>query len=220
MEDLIMHISTDIQVARQKLLDSLSTVTQDPLIIRAFSRIPRHLFVPFDLHDLAYEDTSLPIGYDQTISQPSLLAYILNILNLSSTNHVLEVGSGSGYLAALLSQLVTSVDTIEIIPELVNRSIAVLKSLNIQNVHIECKDGAKGWPEHGPFDAIIFSARVRKLNPKIFDQLSPSGRLIAPIGDADDTRLILFTRQNRQVTQEELIPVNFVPLVNNVNLIY
>jgi protein-L-isoaspartate(D-aspartate) O-methyltransferase len=220
MEDLIMHLSTDIQVARQKLLDSLSTATQDPLIINAFSRVPRHLFVPSDLHDLAYEDTSLPIGYGQTISQPSLLAYILNILRLSSNDHVLEVGSGSGYLAAILSQLVTSVDAIEIIPELVNRSIAVLKSLNIQNVHIECKDGAKGWPEHSLFDAIIFSARVRKLDPKIFDQLSPSGRLIAPIGDVNDTRLILFTRQNGRVTQKELIPVSFVPLVNDANLIY
>lgn len=215
-----MHLSIDVEASRQKLLNFLRLTIHNPQIINAFSSIPRHRFVPPELHSLAYEDTSLPIGYDQTISQPSLLAYTLNILNLSSTDRVLEIGSGSGYLAALLSQIVKSVYAIEIIPELVNQSISALKSLNISNIHVECKDGAKGWSEKGPFDAIIFSARVRMLDPGIFNQLSSSGRLIAPVGDADNTYLTLFSNKDGAITKKKLLSVNFVPLVNDINLAY
>jgi len=183
-------------------------------VLKAFSTVPRHLFVPTNLRDLAYDDTALPIGYGQTISQPSLIAYILQKLNLSFNDSVLEVGAGSGYLAALLSQLVQTVYAIETIKDLANTSSQLLKALNFSNIYLKCRDGTNGWPEAVPFDAIIFSASTSIISPDIFNQLTNNGQLIAPIETKGNTVLKLYKRQNSVIISEDLLPVKFVPLVS------
>lgn len=188
-------------------------------ILKAFVQVPRHLFVPEHLRAFAYEDRPLSIGHDQTISQPSLLAYILEYLKLSPDDKVLEIGSGCGYLAALLSKLVKDVYAIEIIPELGQKSKILLDQLKYQNIHIKIGDGSKGWPEEGLFNAIIYSARADLIPERIFAQLMDKGKLIAPVGDEQNTWLRLYTLQNSEIVTKDLIPVRFVPLVTENDIL-
>ena len=189
--------------------------TRNPAVLRAMLRVPRHEFIPDPQSSLAYEDQPLPIGYGQTISQPAVVAFMTEALNLSSTEKVLEVGTGSGYQAAVLAGIVAKVFTIEIIEPLAGRARETLSRLGYRNVQVRAGDGSDGWPEEAPFDAIIVTAASDPLPQPLLDQLTMGGRLIAPVGKAGHQTLVLVRRTHGGYERTELLPVLFVPLTGS-----
>ena len=186
----------------------------DPRVLAAMRKVPRHLFVPADQQPLAYEDHPLPIGKDQTISQPYIVAYMSQALELKPTHKVLEIGTGSGYQAAVLGELAAKVYTIEIVKELADRATKTLADAGYQNVHVRHGDGYVGWPEQSPFDAIMVTAAPDHVPQPLIDQLAPGGRMIIPVGDYfQELRLIHRTEQG--IVERSTIPVRFVPLTRN-----
>src|SRR5574341_130986 len=187
---------------------------RDELVLRAMAEIPRRLFVPEHLQGRADGDHPLPIGFGQTISQPFIVAWMTQALALTGDERVLEVGTGSGYQAAILSRLSKQVFTIELLPELADRARAILERLGIRNVTIRVGDGRDGWPEQAPFDAIVVTAAALSVPPSLVTQLRPMGRLIIPIGAAEDVQFIheLRKAEDGAVTDRELFAVRFVPL--------
>lgn len=187
---------------------------RDPRILDAFRRIPRHLFVPDFARSSAYDDRALPIGDRQTISQPSMIAMMLDALECEPSSRVLEVGAGSGYAAALLSCLAARVDAVEIRPALAAAARATLASLGIDNVLIHVADGSKGLPEHAPFDRILVSAAPRSVPAALLEQLAPGGRIAIPVGEAYRQVLLVGERQaDGRTTFRRDVPCVFVPLV-------
>ena len=186
----------------------------DPRIIRAIGTIPRHLFVPTSQRSLAYEDESLPIGEDQTISQPSLVALMTHLLRPTQNDVMLEVGTGSGYQAALLSRLVRHVYTIEIVEPLARQAARRLPNLGYANITVRHGDGYAGWPEHAPFDGIIVTAGAPHVPKPLLDQLKPGGRMVIPVGPSDSIQQLKLIRKDSRGRAEEeaIIPVRFVPL--------
>jgi len=184
---------------------------KDKRVLKAMGTIPRHLFVPHNLRNMAYSDSPLPIGYDQTISQPYIVARMCEAACLSSPDKVLEIGTGSGYQAAVLSLLSDQVYTIEIIEPLGESAAKLLKDLGYNNVHIKIGDGYSGWPEHAPYNAILITAAAEKVPQPLIDQLALHGRLIMPLGDTFQQELIRITRTETGLKQESLGPVRFVP---------
>jgi protein-L-isoaspartate(D-aspartate) O-methyltransferase len=183
----------------------------DPRVLAAMRKVPRHLFVPADQQRLAYEDHPLPIGKDQTISQPYIVAYMTQALELKPGHKVLEIGTGSGYQAAVLGELAREVYTIEIVKELADRAAQTLRESGYKNVHVRHGDGYAGWPEHAPFDAIMVTAAPDHVPPPLVAQLAPGGRMIIPVGDYfQELRLIQRTEQG--IVERSTIPVRFVPL--------
>ena len=191
----------------------------DPLIIRAIGELPRHLFVPRSQRSFAYEDEPLPIGEDQTISQPSLVALMTHLLRPEQNDVMLEVGTGSGYQAALLSRLVGHVYTIEIVEPLARQAERRLHSLGYDNITVRYGDGYAGWPEHAPFDGIIVTAGATDIPKPLLDQLKPGGRMVIPVGPAKSIQQLKLIRKDvRGMTREEaIIPVRFVPLTRGEN---
>jgi protein-L-isoaspartate(D-aspartate) O-methyltransferase len=185
----------------------------DPAVLAALGTVPRHRFVPPSLRALAYEDTALPIGAGQTISQPSLVALMTARIRPRPDLRVLEVGTGSGYQAAVLAECVKSgeVDTIEIIPDLGHRAEALLRDLGYRNVHVRIGDGYEGWPDRAPFDAIILTAAPERLPRPLLDQLRVGGRLVAPLGRVEQ-KLVVITRTAQGLTTEVAADVRFVPM--------
>lgn len=184
----------------------------DKAVLEAMRRVPRHLFVPDDLRGAAYEDSPLEIGENQTISQPYIVAYMTEKLKLKSGDKVLEIGTGSGYQAAVLACIVDTVFSVEIIPGLVLFATENLKKSNIENVIVKQGDGYFGWPENAPYDAIIVTAAPDKIPQPLFDQLSEGGRLIAPVGGQHYTQYLkLYSKKNGKVVSRTLLPVRFVP---------
>lgn len=182
----------------------------------AMRKVPRHLFVPSDLRAYAYDDGPLPIGYDQTISQPYMVAYMTETIRPSKGMKVLEIGTGSGYQAAVLAEIVDSVFTIEIVEPLGKQSSALLKKLGYKNVKVRIGDGFVGWPEHGPYDAIIVTAAAKDIPPPLAAQLKEGGRLVIPIGSPGSVQiLVLATRVNGKLKQQNLLPVRFVPFTRD-----
>ena len=183
-------------------------------VIRAMMTVPRHQFVPKGWVLMAYDDTPLPIGYGQTISQPYIVAYMTEILNLDKESRVLEIGTGSGYQAAILSCIATEVYTIEIIPKLAESASLRLKKPDYTNVKIICGDGYYGWPEHAPFDAIIVTAAAGHIPPPLIGQLKRGGRMIIPVGGPFMIQnLVLVEKDNAgKITTRNLMSVRFVPL--------
>jgi len=180
----------------------------------AMRKVPRHLFVPFDLRAYAYDDGPLPIGYDQTISQPYMVAYMTETIRPTKAMKVLEIGTGSGYQAAVLAEIVDSVFTIEIVEPLGKQSSALLKKLGYKNIKVSIGDGFAGWPEHGPYDAIIVTAAAVDIPPPLAAQLKEGGRLVIPIGSPGSVQvLVLATRVNGKLKQQNLMSVRFVPFV-------
>jgi len=187
---------------------------RNPAVLSAMRKVPRHQFVPKSLELLAYNDRPLPIGQGQTISQPYIVAYMTEVLDLEAGDKVLEIGTGSGYQAAILAEIVREVYTIEIVPELAETARERLGVLGYENVHVRHGDGYQGWPEHAPYDAIILTAAPEQIPQALLDQLKVGGRLVAPVGTLNQ-ELRRITKQAGQVTQERLLPVRFVPMVKS-----
>ncbi len=186
---------------------------RDPRVLEAMQAVPREEFVPAELRSLAYHDGPLPIGRGQTISQPYVVAYMLEALRLRSHDRALEVGSGSGYAAAVLSRIVAEVHGVELEEELHARSVETLARLGYRNVHLRCGDGFLGWPEAAPFDAILVSCATGEVPPPLWDQLAEGGRLLYPRGPEDgDQELVRVTRRGGAPEERALEWVRFVPL--------
>jgi len=181
-------------------------------VLAVMEKVPRHEFVPEEYRDRAYEDRALPIGYDQTISQPYVVAFMTEQLDPKPTDRVLEIGTGSGYQAAVLAQLVAEVHTIEIIEPLAKRAEADLKRLGYTNIHVRAGDGSQGWPEAAPFDAIIVTCAPEKVPQPLVEQLKDGGRMIIPIGRMGDQELVLLRKQGGQLEKRAVLPVRFVPM--------
>lgn len=181
-------------------------------VLAVMGKVPRHELVPADVRPLAYADHALLIGHGQTISQPFVVAFMTEKLDPKPTDHVLEIGTGSGYQAAVLSELVAAVYTIEIIEPLAHRAEADLKRLGCTNVHVRAGDGYKGWPEAAPFDAIIVTCAPDHVPQPLVDQLKEGGRMIIPVGPPDDQSLYLLVKKGKQVEQRAVLPVRFVPM--------
>jgi len=177
--------------------------------------VPRHLFVPEENRSYSYYDQPVPIGFGQTISQPYIVAFMTELLKLEKGDVVLEVGTGSGYQAAILAKLIKQVYTIEIIEELGKETFKRLKTMGYNNVEVKVGDGYKGWPEHAPFDAIIVTAAAEHVPQPLIDQLKPSGRLVIPVGGVYEVQdLMLITKDaSSKVVKKSIIPVRFVPLI-------
>ena len=184
----------------------------DARLLAAFESIPRHLFVPEAVRLLAYDDCPHPIGYQQTISQPFIVAYMTQALELTGTERVLEVGTGSGYQAAILSCLVPEVHTVELIPALAESAAKVLAGLGIKNVSVHVGDGSQGWSDAVPYDAILVSAAAPRAPKSLLNQLVDHGRMILPVGERGYQVLELWRRDGESFFSEELLPVAFVPL--------
>ena len=183
-------------------------------VLQSMRRIPRHLFVPEDRMSSAYEDSPLPIGNGQTISQPYIVAYMTEILQPDGSGTVLEVGTGSGYQAAVLSLLYRKVYTIEIIPELAESAKARLRDLGFSNVEVRTGDGYAGWPDKAPFDAIMVTAAADHIPPPLISQLKAKGRMVIPVGSPYLIQHIILVEKDQQgnITTKSLLPVRFVPL--------
>ncbi|MDQ7825123.1 MAG: protein-L-isoaspartate(D-aspartate) O-methyltransferase [Candidatus Eremiobacteraeota bacterium] len=187
---------------------------KDKAVLDAMRRIPRHLFVPGNLKTRACEDNPLPIGSGQTISQPYVVALMTESLKLSKSDRVLEIGTGSGYQAAVLAEIVKEVYSIEIIKELADRAKKTLESQKYKNVTVKCGDGYAGWKEHAPFDAIIVTAAAEKIPQPLIDQLKPGGRLSIPVGPQKEVQklMLLTKRADGSIEKTCITEVLFVPL--------
>lgn len=184
----------------------------DPRVLAAMGRVPRHRFVPASLERLAYADQPLPIGFEQTISQPYIVAYMSEAADVEPGDRVLEIGTGSGYQAAILAELAREVYTIEIVPGLAQRAAGVLRDLGYTNVHTRTGDGYVGWPEEAPFDAIVVTAAPDHVPPALVDQLAVGARMVIPVGRGrQEIRVI--TKTVNGVEERRALPVRFVPLV-------
>jgi len=186
---------------------------RDERVLSAMARVPRHLFVPPELVPYAYEDRPLPIGAGQTISQPYIVALSTQALELSLQDRVLEIGTGSGYQAAVLAELAGEVYTVERLPELSQAARERLERLGYRNLHFRVGDGTKGWPDEAPFDAILVTAAAPKVPQSLVEQLAEGGRLVIPIGGRESQDLWLMRRRTRRLEKVYLCPCTFVPLI-------
>jgi len=188
----------------------------DSLTLAAIRAVPRHEFVPQDQRAWAYVDTPLPIGHDQTISQPAVVAFMTQVIRPGPGLRVLEVGTGSGYQAAVLAETGARVWTIEIIRALADEARARLRRLGYRSVQVRHGDGYAGWPDAAPFDAIVVTAGADSIPPPLIRQLAPGGRLVMPVGDPSaDQRLILLEKDSSgRIASSDLLPVRFVPLLH------
>ena len=187
---------------------------RDPNVLRAVRTVPRHAFVPPEQRTHAYEDRPLYIGLGQTISQPYIVAFMTEALQLDPNSVVLEIGTGSGYQAAVCAEIAREVYSIEIVEPLARSAAEVLTALGYGNVHVRVGDGYYGWPDAGPFDAIIGTAAAQEIPPPLIEQLRPQGRMILPVeGESGFQHLILLTKDGQgQLHRETVMPVRFVPM--------
>lgn len=186
---------------------------KDNSVLEALRKVPRHMFVPQDMQSYAYQDEPLPIGEGQTISQPYIVAYMTEVLQLEGKDKVLEVGTGSGYQAAILAEIAREVYTVEIIEFLSHKAKTVLEKLGYKNVYFEIGDGTLGWKEHEPYDAIIVTAAPARVPKALQEQLRTSGKMIIPVGSMFQ-ELVLVTKGARKLKKKKLLPVRFVPLIS------
>jgi protein-L-isoaspartate(D-aspartate) O-methyltransferase len=181
-------------------------------VLGAMGKVPRHEFVPEGWRSLAYRDSPLPIGHDQTISQPYVVAFMTEQLDPKPNDRVLEIGTGSGYQAAVLAELVDQVYTVEIVEELARRAAADLKRLGYTNAQVRFGDGFRGWPEAAPFDAIIVTCAPEKVPQPLVDQLKDGGRMIIPVGPTSNQDLVLLHKSGGILKRRAVLPVRFVPM--------
>ena len=185
-------------------------------VLEAMKNVPRHLFVPNKYRSSAYQDRPLPIGMNQTISQPYIVGYMTEAIHPKKDDKVLEIGTGSGYQAAVLAEIVDKVYTLEIVSELGEKAKKLLKSMGYTNVYARVTDGYHGWSEHAPFDAIIVTAAAEEIPKPLIDQLADPGRMVIPVGPRFDVQyLVLVTKKNGKVKMENLFAVRFVPFTRD-----
>lgn len=203
------------QSERNRMVDRqiVARGIQDPAAIAALRRVPRHRFVPASYSEFAYMDGPLPIGHSQTITQPYLVAYMTEVLELRGHEKVLEIGTGSGYQAAVLAEIVPRVFTMEIVEPLANQAARTLAELGYDLVTVRAGDGYQGWPEEAPFDAIIVTAAPDHVPQPLLDQLAVGGRLILPVGEFFQS-LVRYRRTKDGYERTELLPVRFVPMTS------
>jgi len=207
--------AVDLASERQRMVQEqlMSRGVHDGRVLAAISKVPREEFVPRDSRAASYTDQPLPIGYGQTISQPYIVAFMTEQLHPSSGDRVLEIGTGSGYQAAILGELVAEVYSIEIIEPLAKTAEATLQRLGYKNVRVKVGDGYKGWPEHAPFDVITVTCAPDHVPQPLIDQLKEGGRMVIPVGGFGDQELYLLEKKNGQLQQRAVLPVRFVPMV-------
>ena len=207
-------VGPEFRGARRRLVETLQTSgIRDLAVLRAVDLTPRHLFVPTGVRHRAYEDSALPIGNGQTISQPSVHARYLELLHLTGKERVLEVGTGTGYQTVLLSHLAAQVFSIERVPALYERARDILRQLDGRNVSMLLGDGSIGWREYSPYDAILVSAGAPDVPTPLIDQLAEGGTLLIPLGNKDEQTLVSFERRDGTVVRRDIAPVRFVPLL-------
>jgi protein-L-isoaspartate(D-aspartate) O-methyltransferase len=214
MTSHIRGIGMTSQRTRDRLIERLREKgIRNEEVLEIIRRTPRHLFVDEALSSRAYEDTALPIGFNQTISQPYIVARMTEILLENAPQKVLEVGTGSGYQAAVLAQLVPKVYTVERIMALVPLARQRFRSLNLRNVNLKHSDGTWGWPQQAPFDAILVTAAPADIPKALLEQLADGGRMVIPVGGSSAQTLTVITRHGEVYERENLESVSFVPLV-------
>ena len=217
--------ATDYAGPRRAMLEAIADTTTRtasgtgveaiaPDVMAALDRVPRHEFVPPEIEELAYENRPLSIGHGQTISQPYIVALMTHLLGLGPHHRVLEIGTGSGYQAAVLAELVERVHTIEIVPPLARQAAERLPRLGYGNVEVRLGDGYYGWPEAAPFQAIIVTAAASHVPPPLVEQLAPNGVLVIPVGERFSVQMLLLVRKREdgEVSVRQVLPVRFVPL--------
>ncbi len=209
----------DNEARRNAMVDGI--VARYPIehgsVVQALRETPRHLFVPGSLHEIAYRDTPLPIGHEQTISAPSIVAVMTDLLAPQPEHTVLEVGTGSGYQAAVLAPLVASVYTIEIVEPLAHEARARLRRLGYDNVTVRAGDGYRGWPEHAPFDGIIVTCAPECIPEPLVEQLREGGRMVIPVGAERGAQdLYLLVKRDGEIVKQAVLPVIFVPMTGEV----
>ncbi len=185
----------------------------EPATLDALRKVERHKFVPPKYQNKAYEDHPLPIGENQTISQPYIVALMTQVLDLKKNEKVLEIGTGSGYQAAVLAEICNHVYTIEIIDTLGQRAQKLLADLGYKNINVKIGDGYKGWEEHSPFDAIIVTCAPTHIPEPLKKQLAEGGKMVIPVGKTFAQELVLLTKKNGKIRRESIIPVRFVPML-------
>ena len=205
----------DYQIARKRMVDEqiVARGITSPRILNAFLDVPRHYFVPENQRNYAYQDRPLPIGIRQTISQPYIVAYMTHLLQLMGDERVLEIGTGSGYQAAILGFLAGEIYTIERHPSLKKSAARLIKELGYKNIQIHQGDGTHGLPEFAPYQAIIVTAAAPLVPDPLLDQLGDGGRLVMPVGGRAGQVLRVYKRQGEKFIREDLTPVAFVPLI-------
>jgi protein-L-isoaspartate(D-aspartate) O-methyltransferase len=210
---MVKEIRADVRLTSQ----ALDTESLDPHVLEAMAKVPRHEFVPPELREVAYENRPLPIGHGQTISQPYIVAVMTDLLKVEPGQHVLEIGTGSGYQAAILAALGAEVYTIEIIAALAEQARRTLDRLGYKNIHVRIGDGYYGWKEHAPFDAIVVTAAASHIPPPLIQQLKNGGRMVIPVGSRFMVQQLLLVEKDEdgKVTSRQLLPVRFVPLTGS-----
>ena len=206
------HFAAERRRMVQEQLSSPGYNITNARVLAAMGKVPRHEFVPAELRHRAYDDAPLPIGHGQTISQPYIVAFMTEKLEPKPTDRVLEIGTGSGYQAAVLAQLVAEVYTIEIIEPLAQRAGADLKRLGYTNIQVRAGDGFQGWPEAAPFDAIIVTCAPEKVPQPLVEQLKDGDWMIIPVGPMGDQELVLLRKQGEHLEKRAVLPVRFVPM--------
>jgi protein-L-isoaspartate(D-aspartate) O-methyltransferase len=206
-------MTIDYAAARENLVRALRYEVHDERVMAIMARLPREHFLPPDLHSYAYEDRPLPIGHGQTISQPLMVALMTEALHLRGDERVLEVGTGSGYQAALLAELAASVVTVERVPELAGEACRRLQELGYRNVEVHTAKGALGWPESAPYDAILVTAGAPRVPRALLQQLTVGGRLVIPVGQRRVQQLLHVAKTPRGTTVRKLGECRFVPLL-------
>jgi protein-L-isoaspartate(D-aspartate) O-methyltransferase len=204
----------DLARERQRMVQEqlMPRGIREASVLAAMAKVPREEFVPADSRTASYEDGPLPIGYGQTISQPYIVAFMTEQLRPKPSDRLLEVGTGSGYQAAILAELVADVYTIEIIEPLAKNAEATLQRLGYKNVHVKVGDGYSGWPEHAPFDAITVTCAPDHVPQQLTDQLKDGGRMIIPVGGRFAQELYLLEKKDGRLRESAVLPVRFVPM--------
>lgn len=217
---LVVHISTAQEKYYSELRSKMvrtqirSRGITDPVVLDAFLKVERHKFVLQQHLLFAYNDSPLPIEEGQTISQPYIVAFMTEALKLQPTDKVLEIGTGSGYQAAILAEICDSVFTIEIFLKLGNKATQLFAGLGYKNIFVKIGDGYKGWPEHAPFDAIIVTCSPTHVPDDLKNQLAEGGRMIIPVGDYPVQQLVLLEKVKGKIREKEVLPVRFVPMIS------